>query len=58
VVSNEWFTMRFARAIFGMAPSHQMVSRLSEALVLATAAGVIVAVVRARRDRRLSTSKA
>jgi len=35
-----------------------MVSRLSEALVLATAAGVIVAVVRARRDRRLSTSKA
>ena len=58
VVSNEWFTMRFARAIFGMAPSHHMVSRLSEALVLATAAGVIVTVVRSRRDRGLPTSKA
>jgi len=58
VVSSDWFTMRLARAIFGMAPSHHMISRLSEALVLATAAGVIVTVVRSRRDRGLPTSKA
>lgn len=49
VVSSEWFTVRMARAVFGMAPSHRSISRLSEALVLATAVGVIVSIVRARR---------
>ena len=48
-VSSEWFTVRLARGVFGMAPSHRAVARVSEALVLATAAGVIVSVVRSRR---------
>lgn len=49
VVSSEWFTVRLARAVFGMAPSQRLISRISEALVLVTAAGVIFSVVRARR---------
>jgi len=49
VASNDWFTVRIARDVFGMAPSRHVISRLSEALVLVTAAGVIVSVVRSRR---------
>lgn len=49
VVSNDWFTVRLARAVFGMAPSRRVISRISEALVLTTAAGVIVSVLRAHR---------
>jgi putative copper export protein len=41
VISNDWFTERLARAVFGMAPSRHVISRLSEVLVLATAAGII-----------------
>lgn len=48
-VSHEWFTVRLARAVFGMAPSHRAISRASEALILVTAAGVIVS---ARGKRR------
>lgn len=52
-VSGQWFTERIAAAIFGMSPSHRLVSWISEALVLATAAAVLVAVLRAhRRDPR------
>ena len=56
VVSNDWFTVRLARAVFGMAPSRHVVSRISEALVLATAAGVIVSVLRAHRHAAPRTS--
>ena len=47
-VTNDWFTVRVARAVFGMAPSRHAISRLSEALVLATAVGVIMSFARAR----------
>ncbi len=56
VVSNDWFTVRVARAVFGMAPSRHFISRLSEALVLVTAAGVIISVVRSRRPPLLSAA--
>ena len=36
-VSHDWFTVRIARAVFHMAPSHRFIAHLSEALVLATA---------------------
>jgi hypothetical protein len=49
VTSDDWFTERLARYVFGMAPSRHGISRLSEALVLATAAGVLVSVLRAHR---------
>jgi hypothetical protein len=49
VTSDEWFTERLARSVFGMAPSRHVISRISEALVLATAAGVIVSVARSHR---------
>jgi hypothetical protein len=56
VVSNEWFTERLARAVFGMAPSRHVISRLSEVLVLATAAGVLASVFRSQRHATLSAS--
>lgn len=49
VASHEWFTVRLANAVFGMAPSHRAISRISEALILVTAAGVVVSVLRGRR---------
>ncbi len=55
-VSNDWFTVRIARAVFGMSPSRHVISRLSEALVLVTAAGVIISIVRARRPQPLATA--
>lgn len=56
VVSNDWFTVRLARAVFGMAPSRRVISWVSEALVLATAAAVIVSVFRSRRHAALRAS--
>jgi hypothetical protein len=53
--SNDWFTERLARAIFGMAPSRHLIARLSEALVLATVAGVILSVVHVRRHASTRT---
>lgn len=38
----EWFTVRLARWVFGMAPSHRAVSRTFDALVLLTAVGTLV----------------
>lgn len=41
-VSDEWFTVRVAQAIFHMAPSHRSVVWASEALILVTAVGMLV----------------
>ena len=57
VVSNDWFTVRLARVVFGMAPSRHFVSRISEVLVLATAAGVVVSVFRSRRHGDLRAAR-
>ena len=56
VVSNDWFTERIARAVFGMAPSRRLITRFSEALVLATAAGVIISIFRVRRPNAWSAT--
>jgi hypothetical protein len=45
---GEWFTERVARVVFGMAPSRELISRLSEALIACTAVGVILTLVHAR----------
>ena len=52
-VSNAWFTERMAHVIFGLAPSRHVIARLSEAVVLATAAGVVVSIVRSRHFAEL-----
>lgn len=49
VASHEWFTVRIANAVFGMAPSHRVISRISEVLILVTAAGAVLSVLRGRR---------
>lgn len=40
--TDDWFTVRFARLIFGLTPSHRAIALASEALVLITAVGVLV----------------
>jgi hypothetical protein len=44
--SNEWFTVRSARFIFHLSPSHHAVTRASEVLILITAAGVLLSLRR------------
>lgn len=39
-VTNEWFTVRAAEAVFSLTPSHRAIKLASEALILATAVGV------------------
>ena len=41
-VSEDWFTVRLAEAIFHLAPSHRAVVLVSYALILACAVGVLV----------------
>jgi len=41
-VSEEWFTVRLAEAIFSLTPTHRSIKIVSEALILATAIGVLV----------------
>lgn len=47
--ADEWFTVRFARLVFGLTPSHRAIAIVSEALVFVTAAGVLVLLRRGHR---------
>ena len=47
-VSKEWFTVRIARAIFHMAPSHRSIVHVSETMVVATAAAALWSLHRLR----------
>lgn len=38
---DEWFSVRFAELVFRMTPSHAAVKRTTEALIFATAVGVL-----------------
>jgi hypothetical protein len=42
--SNEWFTVRLAKWVFDMTPSHRAIVVLSELLILLTAVGALFAV--------------
>ncbi len=53
-VSDEWFTVRVARAVFGLTPSHRIVVWISETLILVTALGVLAS----RRVFRRATTPA
>lgn len=48
--TDEWFTVRFARLVFGLTPSHRAIAVVSEALVFITAAGVLVLLRRHHRE--------
>lgn len=45
-VSSEWFTVRLAEAVFHLTPSHRSIKRLSEALILLSAVGALLAMRR------------
>jgi len=40
--TEDWFTVRFARLVFGLTPSHRAIALASEALIFVTALGVLV----------------
>ena len=42
VDTSEWFTVRLAKWVFDMAPSHRSIVIASEVLILATAVGVVL----------------
>lgn len=48
---DEWFTVRFAQAVFRMTPSHDAIVWASEALAVVTAAGVLSTWARRRRGQ-------
>jgi hypothetical protein len=48
---DEWFTVRFAREVFSLTPSHVTIKRLSEAFILVTAVGMVFT-MRHHRQRR------
>jgi len=50
--TDEWFTVRFARLVFGLTPSHRAIALASEALVLVTAIGVLVSLHGVRHAHR------
>lgn len=47
--AHEWFTVRLARAVFSMSPSHRSIAIASELLAVFTAAGVLFAMRRLAR---------
>jgi len=49
--SEEWFTVRFAWAIFRMTPSHRSIVIASELLILLTAFGTLVSMRRLRHRK-------
>ena len=49
---SEWFTVRFARAVFDLTPAHQAITRVSEALILITATGMLLSIHRHRREQK------
>lgn len=50
-ISGEWFTVRLAQDIFRMTPTHRSIAVISEALILLTAAGILIS----RRPHRIGT---
>jgi hypothetical protein len=58
--SDEWFTVRFARWVFGLTPSHRVIAVGSELLILITAIGALVFLHRtaSRRHARRRSSPA
>jgi hypothetical protein len=55
--SHEWLTVRLARAVFRMAPSHRSIVVVSEALAVVTAAGVLYSMRRLARAPRAPERK-
>jgi hypothetical protein len=51
VAPEEWFTVRFAMAIFRLTPSHRAIKILGEALILVTAIGMLLSLRTASRSR-------
>lgn len=48
---SEWFTVRFASAVFDLSPAHRSITRVFEVLILLTAIGMLVSIHRHRREQ-------
>lgn len=51
-VPTEWFTVRFAEAVFHMTPSHEAIKRATEALIFVTACGMLWTMRRTRASAK------
>jgi hypothetical protein len=54
-VSEEWFTVRVAQAVFRLTPSHRGIKIFSEALIFVTAVGMLCSLTRLRSHPERST---
>jgi hypothetical protein len=55
--TDEWFTVRFARLVFGLTPSHRVIAIGSEVLVFVTALGVLIWLHVARKTHSGTASR-
>lgn len=53
---EEWFTVRFAKAVFSASPSHRLIVWLGQALSVATAVGTLV-IIRKTLQAKLRAPK-
>ncbi len=49
---GEWFTVRFAKAVFHLTPSHRAIVFVSESLILVTSLGVLFSLHAERKRAR------
>jgi hypothetical protein len=54
---GEWFTVRLARAVFHLTPSHRAITVVSELLIGVTAIGMLVSTAARRRGARSRSSR-
>ena len=50
--TEDWFTVRFAKLVFGLTPSHRAIALASEALIFVTALGVLISLRSRTRELR------
>ena len=56
--TEEWFSVRFAESVFGLTPTHELVKRLTEAMIVVTAVGTLWTLRRTRRSPGATTPSA
>jgi hypothetical protein len=52
---TEWFSVRLAQDVFHLSPSRRVISRIGEALIVATTLGALLSIHHHKSERRLQT---
>jgi hypothetical protein len=56
-VSNDWFTVRFARAVFHVTPSHRAIAVVSEGMIVVAAIAALSSLRRLSLQRRSNVAR-